>query len=231
MSLTPIDFNTLVGLLKDMGLDGLEAFYEPYTPEQRAILLHIAQNHKLLVCAGTDLHSVNNLNSSRMGIDFPREHWVAFRQAVFGSLVNGEIEGIKGEVKSGTETHLGISSSKPHKFQRRSYTWRILLPTLIAIILFLSAIWGIILPSFEQSLIDRKRDMIRELTNSAWSILVSYEEDVQDGLVTRPEAQELAAARIESLRYGPEGKDYFWIQNMEPRMIMHPFRPELNGQD
>ena len=37
--------------------------------------------------------------------------------------------------------------------------------------------------------------------------------------------------RIEALRYGPEGKDYFWIQDMQPRMIMHPYRTDLNGQD
>jgi signal transduction histidine kinase len=97
--------------------------------------------------------------------------------------------------------------------------------------LFLVAIWGIILPSFEQTLLERKREMIRELTNSAWSILASYERDEQNGLLTREEAQALAITRVESLRYGPEGKDYFWIQDLQPRMIMHPYRPDLNGQD
>ena len=33
------------------------------------------------------------------------------------------------------------------------------------------------------------------------------------------------------MRYGPEGKDYFWIQDMQPRMIMHPYRTDLNGQE
>ena len=36
------------------------------------------------------------------------------------------------------------------------------------------------------------------------------------------------------LRYGREGKDYFWIQDLGrpfPRMIMHPYRADLNGQD
>ena len=95
--------------------------------------------------------------------------------------------------------------------------------------LFLAAIWGIILPSFEQTLLDRKREMIRELTNSAWSILASYERDEHNGLLTREQAQALAMTRIEALRYGPEGKDYFWIQDMQPRMIMHPYRTDLNG--
>jgi len=108
---------------------------------------------------------------------------------------------------------------------------RIFLPTLIAIGLFLAAIWGFILPSFENTLLERKRELIRELTNSAWSILASYERDEQNGLLTRAQAQAQASARLEALRYGPDGKDYFWIQDLQPRMIMHPYRPDLNGQD
>ena len=101
----------------------------------------------------------------------------------------------------------------------------------MAIFLFLASIWGFILPSFEQTLLDRKREMIRELTNSAWSILNSYEREVRNGLLTREEAQAMAITRIEDFRYGVDGKDYFWIQDMLPRMIMHPYRPDLNGQD
>ncbi len=26
-------------------------------------------------------------------------------------------------------------------------------------------------------------------------------------------------------------KDYLWINDMTPRMIMHPIKPELNGKD
>jgi methyl-accepting chemotaxis protein len=42
-------------------------------------------------------------------------------------------------------------------------------------------------------------------------------------------ARKTAAARISKLRYG-DG-DYFWINDLGPRMIMHPAKPELNGQD
>ena len=33
------------------------------------------------------------------------------------------------------------------------------------------------------------------------------------------------------MRWGDEGKDYFWITDMHPTMIMHPYLPELDGQD
>jgi methyl-accepting chemotaxis protein len=40
-----------------------------------------------------------------------------------------------------------------------------------------------------------------------------------------------SAAVIENLRYGPENKDYFWINDTQPAMIMHPYKPQLNGKD
>ncbi|HEY5128189.1 MAG TPA: cache domain-containing protein, partial [Bradyrhizobium sp.] len=42
-------------------------------------------------------------------------------------------------------------------------------------------------------------------------------------------ARKTAAARISKLRYGND--DYFWINDLGPRMIMHPTKPELDGQD
>ena len=42
-------------------------------------------------------------------------------------------------------------------------------------------------------------------------------------------ARKTAAARISKLRYGND--DYFWINDLAPRMVMHPTKPELDGQD
>jgi len=119
----------------------------------------------------------------------------------------------------------------PHAIRRNEFALRILLPALLAIALFVAAIWGFIIPSFERALLERKREMIHELTNSAWSILDSYARDERAGQLTRQEAQDLAKARVAALRYGPDGKDYFWLQDMHPRILMHPYRPDLVGQD
>ena len=45
------------------------------------------------------------------------------------------------------------------------------------------------------------------------------------------EKQEKAASLIKALRYGPENKDYFWINDMHPTMVMHPFKSQLDGKD
>jgi PAS domain S-box-containing protein len=112
-----------------------------------------------------------------------------------------------------------------------SISIRIGLPAILTLVLFVTAIFFIILPALEESFLARKREMIRELTESAWSLLATFEAWEQDGIMSRQEAQERAIAQIRNLRYGPEKKDYFWINDMFPRMVMHPYRSDLDGQD
>lgn len=108
---------------------------------------------------------------------------------------------------------------------------KILVPTVLSVLLFLLTFFFVIVPRFRQQMMQGKQEMIKELTNSALSILSKYENDERDGIISRDEAQKTAVERIQYLRYGEEGKDYFWITDMQPLMIMHPFRVDLNGKD
>jgi len=87
------------------------------------------------------------------------------------------------------------------------------------------------LPAFEKNIYDQKKEMISELTNSAWNILAKFEADEKKGLLTRDQAQKAVIAQIHSLHYGNKMKDYFWINDMHPKMIIHPYRIDLNGKD
>lgn len=101
---------------------------------------------------------------------------------------------------------------------------------MVAVLLFLAAIYFIVIPNYRESLMNGKRETIRELTNTAWSVMhkldmmVSNDFDIKD-------AQNEAVIIIRDMRYGPEFKDYFWITDTFPRMVMHPYRPSLNGMD
>jgi len=116
-----------------------------------------------------------------------------------------------------------------------SFRWRFILriifPALAAIILFIIAFYAVILPAYERSIMERKAEMIRELTNSAWSILHRYNQLEKIGLYTEDEAKREAASCIEHLRYGNEFKDYFWITDLHPVMVVHPYRYDLNGKE
>ena len=84
------------------------------------------------------------------------------------------------------------------------------------------AFFSVIIPAIENSSLDRKREMIRELTNSAWNILAKLEHDEKQGLLTRSQAQSQAIDQIQNLHYGQQMKDYFWINDMHPRMVIRP---------
>ena len=114
---------------------------------------------------------------------------------------------------------------------KHNFFLKIIVPAILTIVLFIIAFSFIFLPMFEKNMMEVKKEMIKELTNSAWSVLEEYHRAAKNEELTKKEAKNLAIKRIQHIRYGDEGKDYFWLTNMEPVMIMHPYRPELNGTD
>ncbi|MFH1136725.1 MAG: cache domain-containing protein [Pseudomonadota bacterium] len=109
--------------------------------------------------------------------------------------------------------------------------WRLILPTGLALCLFALVIFQLVLPAQENAVMDKKREMIQELTRIGYNVLSYYEEKSRLGVLTEREAQAQALELLRGFRYGPEGKDYFWINDNGPRMIMHPYRPDLEGRD
>ena len=204
--------------LKSKGLDGVEAFYGRYTETDCRDLAALARELGLLVSGGSDAHERRAGGGKTFGVEMPTELWKQFRDAVS---------------PAGAPQASASPSPPPARLRmrRRHFLFHVVFPTFLAVSLFAVAMFAVFLPFVEDSLLERKREMIRELTNSAWSILAGYEHDAQAGLLTREEARTMAVARIETLRYGSAGKDYFWLQDMQPRMIMHPYRKDLNGQD
>lgn len=205
---------SLLDRLKTQGLDGIEALYAPFTDEERLWLCEVADEMGLLVSAGADQHAASSADRG-FGIDMPTPLWRRFRQAVTSNFSQPRSSAV----------------SPPRSPGMRQFALHIVLPTVLAIALFVGAIFGVFLPTMERTLLDRKREMIRELTNSAWSTLSEAHREELAGLLTRAQAQEQAKTRIESMRYGRNSKDYFWLQDMHPRIVMHPYRKDLNGKD
>ena len=109
----------------------------------------------------------------------------------------------------------GMFARKP----ARAASLRIIVPVGLTFVLFVLSVFLSFIPSIEDRMMEQKREMIRGLTDTACSLL------------DQCAAQARAISIISKLRYGPEGKDYFWINDMHPRMIMHPYRPDLDGKD
>lgn len=106
----------------------------------------------------------------------------------------------------------------------------IVFPSLLAVVMFVIALFIVLIPSVEQSIMNEKKLMISELTQTAWSLLNEYYTDTQNTLLTDSAARNKASLKIKDIRYGKEHKDYFWIINTQPTMVMHPYRSELIGK-
>ncbi len=79
-----------------------------------------------------------------------------------------------------------------------------------------------------QMLADRQLKT-RHVVESAYAILEFHYAREKAGTLSRAQAQKEALAIIAAMRYG--NNDYFWVNDMHPRMVMHPIKPEMNGQD
>ncbi len=208
--------------LKLLGLDGLEAIYAPYSQPRILELLSLAKELDLAVSAGCDFHGPDHPGLSDLGMNMPLELWRGFRDTLLSTA--GKVAGQASPPREAGRRALP-------KLEWKHFLVRILLPTLLAIGLLVVPIFAYLIPGFEEALLNRKREMIRELTNSATSILQEYHQEVLAGRMGRAEAQTAAAEKLQFLRYGKDDKDYFWVTDLHPRMIMHPYRADLNGQD
>ena len=108
---------------------------------------------------------------------------------------------------------------------------RIVVPALVLVLLFIVIAIKGVLPLVEDRLLADKKEMLRELTGIVIQTLAYYHDQEQRGVLSRSEAQKQAAGLLEDMRYGPENKDYFWINDFRPQMIMHPYRRDLVGKD
>jgi methyl-accepting chemotaxis protein len=78
-------------------------------------------------------------------------------------------------------------------------------------------------------LYDARVGLLRSIDETAVSVASSYHAEETAGRLTRGEAQTRAAAAIRAMRY--QGTEYLWINDMTPRMVMHPAKPELDGKE
>ena len=91
------------------------------------------------------------------------------------------------------------------------------------------ALMGIRLYELKGELVEQKRTELRQLVESAVAIADSYHKRAQAGEMTMEEAQRVTLTAIGDMRYN--GAEYFWVNDMQPVMVMHPIKPELDGQN
>jgi methyl-accepting chemotaxis protein len=102
------------------------------------------------------------------------------------------------------------------------------IPFLTALVLTLIMIF-LLIPFIRELIMKEKQTAVSNLVQVAISVAESYQKQIDAGTLTREEAQHQAVERIAAIRYNE--KDYIWINDLTPTMIMHPMKPEMNGKE
>ena len=93
-----------------------------------------------------------------------------------------------------------------------------------------AVVLGVSLYSLKAKLMEGRQIQVQSQVESALAIIGSYQARQTSGKMTEAEAKEAAMADIRAIRFGV-GNEYLWINDLAPRMVMHPVKPELEGKD
>ncbi|MCK8824050.1 response regulator [Fuchsiella alkaliacetigena] len=116
------------------------------------------------------------------------------------------------------------------KLNFKSVKAKLVLVSIILIFVVLGVLNTFIIPTISRNIYDEKKTQVQEMVNAALGVMDYYYELESKGELSRVEAQRRAREVIAGLTYGPDNQDYFWIQDTKPEMIVHPFRPDLDGE-
>ena len=79
------------------------------------------------------------------------------------------------------------------------------------------------------TLMDEKLRLTRNFVDQSIKIAEGYQQQEKAGTLPQAEAQAKAGVEIKALRY--DGKEYVWVNDMQPKVLLHPIKPELEGKD
>lgn len=81
---------------------------------------------------------------------------------------------------------------------------------------------------YKEVLMNARQEQIENLIEAASGIVQKQYTLAQEGRLSTEKAQENAKETLRAMRYGNE---YFWIHSLDLKMIMHPFRTDLENKD
>ncbi len=88
---------------------------------------------------------------------------------------------------------------------------------------------GMLIFSSRDTMMEDRKAKLQNIVESAHSTAQHYYDRAQAGEMLDTQARQMAIEAIEWMRYGDNG--YLWINDFEPRMVMHPFVKKLEGNN
>ncbi len=129
---------------------------------------------------------------------------------------------------AGFFSYHGIWAPGVRLFRKLRFTTKAAIISIAFMLPMLLLVGWQLLDSAESAMRTRK-DATRQHVEIAHGVIAWAHAQELDGKLSREQAQRMARTAVGKLRY--DGVEYFWINDMAPRMVMHPIKPELDGQD
>ena len=96
-------------------------------------------------------------------------------------------------------------------------------------VVFNISLFALFMPIIEKKFLESEQRTPQSAVESVVSTVEYYYSLSKKGEMSEEEARKRALASVKLARY--KGNEYFWINDLAPRMVMHPMKPELDGSD
>jgi methyl-accepting chemotaxis protein len=126
------------------------------------------------------------------------------------------------------KSSFGEFLSRARRIQDWSIGARMGAVSFAAAVLLTSILLFYVIPLMGAEMYRERGEKLRSLVQITYSLVAEYQARVDKGEFSLEEGKSRAAKRIQNLRY--DGKEYFWVNDLEPRLLVHPFRPEDIGR-
>ena len=88
---------------------------------------------------------------------------------------------------------------------------------------------GVLIVSERDVLMEERQGAVRQTVETAHGVLAHFHGLSASGKLPEADAKAMALGALRALRYS--GNEYFFVIDNQPRMVMHPVKPELEGKD
>ncbi len=99
----------------------------------------------------------------------------------------------------------------------------------VGIVIAFALVLGWVYPKFKAKMYDAKYTRTQHVVEAAWGVIDAYAKLSKSGSITEEQAKKEAKEVLKNMRYADN--EYFWINDMQPRVLMHPIKPEMDNTD
>ena len=117
---------------------------------------------------------------------------------------------------------------KTKRFKDWKILSKILSISIATVVLMILGVLFYVLPYMEKHLMEEKMNATKAVVDTAYSMLENKYAGIKAGKLTLNQVQQDALNELGSLRY--HSKEYFFVLDLDTRILMHPIKHELIGK-